>query len=371
MSTMSSASTGFEGVVAICQEINRLSLQFQENFSSAEKAQLRKFFTDNPTKTDLVLIVLNTITDDDGRLEYLKTFLLPGVKKPTVSTAPSSVLPSPPKVQQSSPSSTVQQSSLSSAPSSVLPSPPKVQQSSPSSTVQQSSLSSAPSSVLPSPPKVQQSSPSSTVQQSSLSSTVQQSSPSPTVQQSLCSSPSTNPLPSQSEVANSFNSFIKEPSHESSNNLYLPDSASQKLRYYEIWNCHYSKWPSLNEFSNYLQEVHNIVEKAQIRLLEMDNQLKFRQNEQKTKRASCQKLIKRSTRRESLKERIDIAKGSVILGGYNRINEHYDDFHNASSLLVKRNLIIDDSLEPDHKKTKKISQDSDHEKLEINRCQQQ
>ncbi|CAG8738486.1 8150_t:CDS:2, partial [Ambispora leptoticha] len=84
------------------------------------------------------------------------------------------------------------------------------------------------------------------------------------------------------------------------------------------------------------------------------------QNEQKVERINRQILTKKSTRRELLKEKIEIAKDSVIFNGYNRINEHYDDFHNASSLLVKRNLITDDdSLESNRKKTKKNFQDSD------------
>ncbi|PKY25430.1 hypothetical protein RhiirB3_388752 [Rhizophagus irregularis] len=38
-------------------------------------------------------------------------------------------------------------------------------------------------------------------------------------------------------------------------NIHLPENASQKLRYYELWNKHYSKWPSLNEFTNHLHNV--------------------------------------------------------------------------------------------------------------------
>ncbi|RIB12178.1 hypothetical protein C2G38_2249664 [Gigaspora rosea] len=161
--------------------------------------------------------------------------------------------------------------------------------------------------------------------------------------------------------------------------LYLPENASQLLRYYDFWIRPYIEW-NLIEFSEHLRKVHNINEKdlihnsfkkdvgvlkklfskehpVQLRLLELENQLK---NKQKKEKARRRKLARKS-RCESLKGKIEIAKGSVILSGYNRINEHYDDFHGASSLLVKRNWIIDDdSLEPNLKKAKKnIFQDSD------------
>ncbi|CAG8834110.1 42915_t:CDS:2, partial [Gigaspora margarita] len=165
--------------------------------------------------------------------------------------------------------------------------------------------------------------------------------------------------------------------------LYLPEIASQVLKYYDFWIRPYIEW-SLNEFSEHLRNVHNINEKslihnsfkkdggvlkkllskehpAQLRLLELENQLKSQQNKQKKEKTRRRKLTRKSTRCESLKEKIEIAKDSVILGGYNRINEHYDDFHSASSLLAKRNLRIDDdSLEPNLKKAKRnIFQDSD------------
>ncbi|CAG8610749.1 3325_t:CDS:2 [Paraglomus occultum] len=37
---------------------------------------------------------------------------------------------------------------------------------------------------------------------------------------------------------------------------HLPEIASGLLRYYELWNCHYTKWPGLNEFSNHLRDVN-------------------------------------------------------------------------------------------------------------------
>ncbi|CAI2196703.1 9948_t:CDS:2, partial [Funneliformis geosporum] len=44
-------------------------------------------------------------------------------------------------------------------------------------------------------------------------------------------------------------------SDNNENNTYLPETASGLLRYYELWNCHYTKWPSLNEFSECLSDV--------------------------------------------------------------------------------------------------------------------
>ncbi|RIB12177.1 hypothetical protein C2G38_2145198 [Gigaspora rosea] len=162
--------------------------------------------------------------------------------------------------------------------------------------------------------------------------------------------------------------------------LYLPENASQLLRYYDFWIRPYIEW-NLIEFSEHLRKVHNINEKnlihssfkinvgvlkklflkdhpVQLRLLELENQLKSQQNEQKREKVRRRKFAGKLA---SLKKKIEKAKDSVILSGYNRINEHYDDFHGASSLLVKRNLIIDDdSLEPNLKKAKKnIFQDSD------------
>ncbi|KAF0531630.1 hypothetical protein F8M41_011828 [Gigaspora margarita] len=192
---------------------------------------------------------------------------------------------------------------------------------------------------------------------------------------------------------NNYSDIVEE---NNSAYTYLPENASKLLRYYDIWNRPYIEWSGLNEFSERLHKNYNINEKSQIhnsfkldigalkklfskehpaqfRLLELENQLKSQQNKRKEERVSRRKLIRKSTRRELLKEKIEIAKDSVILGGYTRINEHYDDFHRASSLLAKRNLIIDDdSPKLNLKKAKKnIFQDSDqydsdHGKVVVN-----
>ncbi|RIA95704.1 hypothetical protein C1645_733828 [Glomus cerebriforme] len=155
---------------------------------------------------------------------------------------------------------------------------------------------------------------------------------------------------------------------------FLPETASQLLRYYDVWNRPHKEWPSINKFSDHLYEVHNISEKqlvhssfkkeigilqklfakehpAQDRLSELAIQLKSQQNLRKARRTSFNKFAKKSIRRNMMKEKIEIAKDSVIIGGYNRLNEHYDNFHNASSLLVKRNLATD---ETDHENAKRI-----------------
>ncbi|CAG8556309.1 5116_t:CDS:2, partial [Paraglomus brasilianum] len=157
-------------------------------------------------------------------------------------------------------------------------------------------------------------------------------------------------------------------SERSLNETYLPEIASQRLRYYEIWNRPYVDWPCLEEFSNYLHDVakdrvHNSFKMeikvlrelftkdhpAQLCLTYLEAQLKMRQiprKIQKTCRRKVAKAIKLLTKKEVVKEEIEIAKNSVIADGYHRINKHYEDYHEASTQLVKRNLSDDGINEP-------------------------
>ncbi|CAG8620638.1 9098_t:CDS:2 [Ambispora gerdemannii] len=61
----------------------------------------------------------------------------------------------------------------------------------------------------------------------------------------------------------------------------------------------------------------------------------------KTYRRKISKLTKMLAKKDVVKEEIEIAKNSVIAKGYHRINKHYEDYHEASTQLVKRNLSDD------------------------------
>ncbi|RIA90322.1 hypothetical protein C1645_737963 [Glomus cerebriforme] len=148
-----------------------------------------------------------------------------------------------------------------------------------------------------------------------------------------------------------------------SNETYLPEIASQRLRYYEIWNRPYVNWPCLEEFSKYLHDVtkvrvHNSFKMeikvlrelftkdhpAQLRLTHLEAQLKMQQIPRNIKRIYRRKVAKATkllAKKEIVKEEIEIAKNSVIVNGYHRINKHYEDYHEASTQLVKRNLFDD------------------------------
>lgn len=84
---MSKMSTrGNEKVIAICKEINRLGSNLAEEiFPSAERVDLRAFFTNNSDTEflDLVLNILNTIPNENSteRLAYLKKLLPAGSSK--------------------------------------------------------------------------------------------------------------------------------------------------------------------------------------------------------------------------------------------------------------------------------------------------
>ncbi|GET58540.1 hypothetical protein GLOIN_2v1551395 [Rhizophagus irregularis DAOM 181602=DAOM 197198] len=171
-------------------------------------------------------------------------------------------------------------------------------------------------------------------------------------------------------------------------NIHLPENASQKLRYYELWNKHYSKWPSLNEFTNHLHNVSKghahssfkreiaVLKKlfaeehpAQLRLAHLEGQLKMKQmprilmKVQRRKIAKVSKMFTKqvvvkneleilsakqeamkkeleilSTKKDAVKKELEVAQDSVILGAYHRINDHYNNYHKASTLLLKRKL---------------------------------
>ncbi|CAI2185047.1 4914_t:CDS:2 [Funneliformis geosporum] len=51
------------------------------------------------------------------------------------------------------------------------------------------------------------------------------------------------------------------------------------------------------------------------------------------------RIVKKINRRRIAKAiKIQSKKDNVIIGGYHRINNYYDDYHEVSSKLMKRNL---------------------------------
>ncbi|CAG8566636.1 12174_t:CDS:2 [Ambispora leptoticha] len=165
---------------------------------------------------------------------------------------------------------------------------------------------------------------------------------------------------------------------------HLPETASGLLRYYELWNCHYTKWPGLNEYSDHLRDiskdrVHHSFKKeievlrtlfanehpAHLRLTQLESQLKMRQSARMIKRTTRKRVAdatKLLAKKVTIKKELEIEedRDSAIVNGYRRINKHYDNFHEASTQLVKRKLLADN--------------DSDHGKIEVEdlkRCRQQ
>ncbi|CAG8618172.1 6022_t:CDS:2 [Funneliformis caledonium] len=189
--------------------------------------------------------------------------------------------------------------------------------------------------------------------------------------------------------------------HPISTSNFLPETASQLLRYYDVWNRPHKEWPSLSEFSDHLYKVHNISKKdlvhssfkieigilqklfakqhpAQSRLSELANMGKlavsegiivsdyalvgrnlvarcvlFQQTPRLIKKVRRAKVTEKSTKQKVLKQKIELAKDSVILNGFHRINQHYDDYHEASSDLIKRNLDNGDSHDEKVKRFRK------------------
>jgi hypothetical protein len=176
-------------------------------------------------------------------------------------------------------------------------------------------------------------------------------------------------------------SVANEPSLSTRNipkdKIYLPENASQLLRHYELWNKPYDKWPSLHEYSEYLHDVkkdrvHDSFKKeietlkelfskdhpAQLRLAHLASQLKMQQtprNMKKIRRRKTAQLNKLLIKKEIVKEKKEIAKDSLVVGRYNRINQHYEDFHEIGLQLVKRDLssVNNDYPEFDHGKVKR------------------
>ncbi|CAG8551162.1 223_t:CDS:2, partial [Funneliformis mosseae] len=69
----------------------------------------------------------------------------------------------------------------------------------------------------------------------------------------------------------------------------------------------------------------------------------FQQTSRLIKKVRKAKITEKSTKQKVLKQKIELAKDSVILNGFHQINQYYDDYHEASSDLLKRNLDNDDS----------------------------
>ncbi|CAI2196649.1 4303_t:CDS:2, partial [Funneliformis geosporum] len=156
---------------------------------------------------------------------------------------------------------------------------------------------------------------------------------------------------------------VEYPNDINENNTHLPETASGLLRYYELWNCHYTKWPSLNEYSEHLSNVkkdrvHHSFKKeievlrklfvedhpAQLRLTQLEGQLKMCQTSRIIKKATRKQIAnatKLLTKEATIKKELEIVEDSVIVNGYRRINKHYNDFHEASTQLIKRKLTTD------------------------------
>ncbi|CAG8726022.1 8616_t:CDS:2, partial [Funneliformis caledonium] len=161
-----------------------------------------------------------------------------------------------------------------------------------------------------------------------------------------------------------FRSILKD--------TYLPENASQLLRYYELWNKPYDKWLSLHEYLKHLHDVkkdlvHDSFKKeieilkklfsddhpAQQRLTHLECQLKMKQMSRKIKRKIA-KISKLLTKKEIVKKEIEITQDSLVVGRYNRINQYYEDFYEIGLYLVKRNLSADNNYsEFDYGKVKK------------------
>ncbi|GBB94752.1 hypothetical protein RclHR1_24090001 [Rhizophagus clarus] len=75
-STRASPSTSSSDLLALSQEISRLSEIFNEQeFTQKDKAELRKFFTVEVTQRKDILDLISTLTNDREKLNYLKEFL--------------------------------------------------------------------------------------------------------------------------------------------------------------------------------------------------------------------------------------------------------------------------------------------------------
>ncbi|GBB89602.1 hypothetical protein RclHR1_16330004 [Rhizophagus clarus] len=74
--TRTSPSTSSADLLALSQEISRLSTIFNEQeFTQKNKAELRKFFTVEVTQRKDILDLISTLTNDREKLNYLKEFL--------------------------------------------------------------------------------------------------------------------------------------------------------------------------------------------------------------------------------------------------------------------------------------------------------
>ncbi|CAI2184281.1 3221_t:CDS:2 [Funneliformis geosporum] len=58
----------------------------------------------------------------------------------------------------------------------------------------------------------------------------------------------------------------------------------------------------------------------------------------KINRRRIAKAIKIQSKKVIAKNELEISQDNVIIGGYHRINNYYDDYHEVSSKLMKRNL---------------------------------
>ncbi|CAG8642371.1 6933_t:CDS:2, partial [Paraglomus occultum] len=58
---------------------------------------------------------------------------------------------------------------------------------------------------------------------------------------------------------------------------------------------------------------------------------------------------KLSAKHKIIKQKIRIAKDTVALDGFRRINEHYNDYHVASTKFLKRKREINDNISSDTK----------------------
>ncbi|CAJ0836759.1 7270_t:CDS:2 [Entrophospora sp. SA101] len=175
-----------------------------------------------------------------------------------------------------------------------------------------------------------------------------------------------------------------------------------------MWNRDYNEWPDLKNFSAHFydigkEQIHFTYKReidslrtlfpkdhpAQLKLTIMEDQLKLRacwrgasSNTDRPVRSNLadfrfgilsggdniRKATKVTTKQKMTEKKKEIAKNSVIMNGYYRINDHYNQYHKAHTLLLKRGLSADDERTGTKKVKPNTEADRTLEKLSFVLC---
>ncbi|KAG9303907.1 hypothetical protein G9A89_005817 [Geosiphon pyriformis] len=102
--------------------------------------------------------------------------------------------------------------------------------------------------------------------------------------------------------------------------------------------------------SSYFSEAKHVIAHFWRKVVQLHfNELRKNQLKRTTRKIKGKKAVKLSIKHEIAKKNLEIAKDSVLVGGFHRIDQHYSDYHTPSTQLLHESLAEGKDVRAKHK----------------------